>query len=137
MALNVTHHEREGVAILDLHGRITLGEGDLVLRSEIDQVLSTGQNRMVLNLGKVTHIDTAGLGTLLRARADLAGAGGGLALANLHPVHLTLLVLAKLEFIFEIFEDEQEAVNSYYPDRKVNTFDVLSFVRQMKKEDEE
>jgi anti-sigma B factor antagonist len=128
MVLDIEHREQEGIEILDLRGRLTLGEEDLVLRNEIDKAATAGRTRLVLDLGKVTDIDTTGLGTLLFAQTRLRNAGGGLALANLHPAHMELLVVAKMEATFEVFDQDQDAINSFFPDRRVPHFDILEFV---------
>ncbi|MCU1337187.1 MAG: anti-sigma-factor antagonist [Bryobacterales bacterium] len=131
MALAIEHRTQEGIEILDLRGRLTLGEEDLVLRDEIDKAISAGHTRLVLDLGKVTDIDTTGLGTLLFALAQLRNAGGGLALADLRLTHLKLLVLAKMEAVFEVFHQVQDAVNSFFPERQIRHYDVLEFVESM------
>ena len=94
--------------------------------------MRTGKNRLVLNLARVTDIDTTGLGTLLFAMAKLRKAGGALALVNLNPSHIELLVLAKLETVFEVFGDEQNAINSFFPGREIRRYDILEFVRSMR-----
>jgi anti-sigma B factor antagonist len=133
MALDITHREQEGIEILDLRGRLTLGEEDLTLRNEINRAAAAGRTRLVLDLGKVTDIDTTGLGTLLLAQTRLRNAGGGLALANLRPAHMELLVVAKMEAIFEVFDRHQDAVNSFFPDRHTSQIDVLEFVESMRR----
>ena len=132
MGLEIGHRELEGIEIVDLEGRLTFGEEDLQLRNEIDKPVRTGKNRLVLNLARVTDIDTTGLGTLLFAMAKLRKAGGALALVNLNPSHIELLVLAKLETVFEVFGDEQNAINSFFPGREIRRYDILEFVRSMR-----
>lgn len=131
MGLEIGHRELEGIEIVDLQGRLTFGDEDLQFRNDIDKLARTGKNRVVLNLAGVTDIDTTGLGTLLFALAKLRKAGGGLALVNLNPSHIELLVLAKLETVFEVFGDEQNAINSFFPGREIQRFDILEFVRSM------
>ena len=77
-------------------------------------------------------IDSAGLGTLLYARAELRRAGGGLALANLHPAHMQLLLVARLETVFNIFGNDLDAINSFFPERKVPHYDILALVTSMR-----
>jgi len=105
----------------------------LALRNEIGKMLARGRIHIVLNLAGVTDIDTTGLGTLLNAMAELGGAGGGLALARLHPSHLDLLVIAKMETVFKLFDSEQDAVNSFFPDRQVPRFDILEFLETLRR----
>ena len=131
MGLEIGHRELEGIEIVDLQGRLTFGEEDLQFRTDIEKLVRTGKNRLVLNLAGVTDIDTTGLGTLLFALAKLRKVGGGLALVNMNPSHIELLVLAKLETLFEVFGDEQNAINSFFPGREIQRFDILEFVRSM------
>jgi anti-sigma B factor antagonist len=132
MALKIAHRTQEGIDILDLTGGLTLGEEDLLLRNEIDKAITAGNVRLVLNLGEVTQIDTTGLSTLSYAQAELRQAGGGLALANLRLIHMKLLVVAKMEAEFEVFHEVQDAINSFFPDRKIQRYDILEFVESMR-----
>lgn len=135
MTLEIGHRHQEGIEVFGLHGRIVFGESDLVLRNEIDAAVAAGTTRVVFDLARVSDIDTTGLGTLLFAQAELKKAGGGLALASLHPAHMALLVVAKMERSFEVFERDQDAINSFFPDRKVRHVDIdelLEVLRQAK-----
>lgn len=133
MALEIAEREQEGIEILDLKGHITFGEEDLALRNEIGRLAMDGKIRLVLNLKRVTEIDTTGLGTLLFILAKLRKAGGGLALVALHPAHMELLVIAKMETVFRVFSHEQEAINSFFPDRQVPHFDILEFLESLRR----
>ena len=75
--------------------------------------------------------DTTGLGTLLFTLAKLRKAGGGLALARLHPSHMDLLVIAKMETIFKVFDHEQDAINSFFQERQIARFDILDFLEAL------
>jgi anti-anti-sigma factor len=132
MALEVTHRSLEGIEILYLSGHLTFGEGDLALRQEIAAAIDSGSIRLVINLDHVTDLDSTGLGTLLFAQAELKNTGGGLALSNLRPAHLALLVVAKLETFFEIFDRDREAINSFFPDRKTHRFNLEEFLAGMR-----
>ncbi|MGO4879685.1 MAG: STAS domain-containing protein [Bryobacteraceae bacterium] len=129
MSLHIEQRESEGIVILDLKGPLTSGQGDLELRERLSALHQSGQVNIVLNLKGVTHIDSTGLGTLVFGLARLSKAGGKLALANLNRSHLELFALTKLALAFELFDDEQEAVNSFFPDRAVKRFDILNFVQ--------
>jgi anti-sigma B factor antagonist len=135
MALDIGKREREGVAILDLDGRITVGPEATALRENVSTLAGSGVTNVVLNLGSVDYIDSTGLGALVMSATTLRKHGGNVKLLNLNRRNIELLVMTKLATVFEIFTDEQDAVNSYYPDRKIKTFDILSFVQQMKQED--
>ncbi|HUI57401.1 MAG TPA: STAS domain-containing protein [Bryobacteraceae bacterium] len=135
MALDIHQKEHEGVAILDLKGRITVGPEAGSLREKVGALNAAGTRNLVLNLADVDYIDSTGLGALVMCATTLRKAGGNVKLLNLNRRHIELLVMTKLATVFEIFTDEQDAVNSFFPDRKLKAFDILSFVQQMKKED--
>ena len=133
MALKISEREVEGIEVLNFRGRLTLGEEDLQFRNEIAKLVQSGKINIALNLGAVSEIDTTGLGTLLFALVKLRKVGGRLALFNLNPNHLELLVMMKLEAVVEIFKDEQDAIDSFFPDRQVRHFDILKFVECMQR----
>jgi anti-sigma B factor antagonist len=128
MALQVNRREQEGVSIVTLKGRLTFGPEDIVLNDEIRHALAARRLRLVIDLAGVDKIDSAGLGTLLYARAELRRAGGGLALANLRPSHMHTLLVAKLETVFRVFGCHQDAVNSFFPERETAKYDLLELV---------
>jgi anti-sigma B factor antagonist len=128
MSLEIVHREREGVEILDLNGHLTFGQDDLDFRAELDRLIGAGKIRVALNLSDLHKLDTTGLGTLLFALAKLREAGGNLAIFNIKPSHIELLIEAKLETAFEAFQGEQDAINSFFPDREVERYDILEFV---------
>jgi anti-sigma B factor antagonist len=128
MSLHIEQRESEGIVILDMKGPLTLGEGDLELRDRLAALHEAGKVNIVLNLKEVADIDSTGLGTLVFGLARLGRAGGRLALLNLNRTHLKLFLLTKLALAFEFFDDEQEAINSFFPDRAVKHFDILDFV---------
>jgi len=136
MALDIQQREHEGIIILDLKGRITVGSEATALRDKISQLTGAGSQNFVLNLAGVDYIDSTGLGALVMIATGQRKAGGGVKLLNLNRRNIELLVMTKLATVFEIFNDEQDAVNSYYTDRKIQTFDILSFVQQMKKQED-
>lgn len=131
MALEIVGRQQEGIGILILRGRLVFGEEDLILRKEIEEAIASGKTCLVLDLDRVTDIDTTGLGTLVFAREKLRKAGGGLRLASLRPQHMDLLVVAKMETISEVFERDQEAMNSFFPDRQIRPLNLLEMVRTM------
>jgi anti-sigma B factor antagonist len=132
MALEIERREQEGISILRLTGRLTFGPEDMELNDEIRRALAARRTRLVVDLGGVGKIDSAGLGTLLYARAELRRAGGGLRLADLQPAHMQVLVVAKLETVFDVFGSEQDAINSFFPDRKVAHYDLLELVTSIR-----
>lgn len=134
MSLEFARREREGIVILDITGRLVAGEETTALRDRIRTLTNAGSTHVILNLQEVDYIDSTGLGTLVICFTGLRKAGGSLKLVNLTRRNLELVVLTKLETVFEIFNDEQEAINSFFPDRKVAKFDILAFVQQNQRE---
>ena len=137
MALDIQQKEHEGVTILDLTGRITVGPEASALREKVGALTTGGLKNLVLNLGGVNYIDSTGLGALVMCATTLRKNAGVVKLLNLTRRSIELLVMTKLATVFEIFTDEQDAVNSFYPDRKLKTFDILSFVQDMKNKEKE
>ena len=135
MGLEIQQHEREGIVILDLKGRITMGSDAGALRETVASITAAGSKNIILNLAHVDYIDSTGLGALVMCATSQRKAGGSLKLLNLNRRNVELLVMTKLATVFDLFTDEQDAVNSFFPDRAIKTFDILSFVEQMKKEE--
>ena len=135
MELDIQEHDREGIAILELKGRIVVGPEASALREKVSALSAAGKRNLVLNMEHVDFIDSTGLGALVISATSLRKNQGNIKLVNLNRRNIELLVMTKLATVFEIYTDEQDAVSSYYPDRKIQTFDILSFVQQMKKEE--
>jgi anti-sigma B factor antagonist len=135
MSLEIEQREREGIFILSMKGRITLGKEATALREKVGVLNAAGDRNLVFMLADVDYIDSTGLGALVMTASSLRKSGGNVKLVGLNRRTIELLVMTKLATIFEIFSDEQDAVNSYFPDRKLKTFDILNFVNEMKKED--
>lgn len=129
MALEIAESSREEVTILTLKGRLTLGESNLV-RERISQLAAAGKSKVVVDLAGVDYIDSTGLGILVICFTSLKKAGGALKLVNPNKRNVELLLLTKLHTVFEVFMEVQEAVNSFFPDRQIKHFDILSFVQQ-------
>jgi anti-sigma B factor antagonist len=102
-----------GVTILDLSGKMTLGEGDELLREKIASLVNAGQKNLLLNLDGVPYIDSAGLGEMVRSYTTVSRQGGKLKLLNLTKRIEDLLSITKLLTVFETFESEAEAIQSY------------------------
>ncbi len=129
MPLDISEREREGIVVIDIAGRITVGAEAAAVRSKLRELTAAGRNRLILNLQDVDFIDSTGLGALVMCHTIINKSGGRLALENLNGRNIELLVVTKLTTIFDIFDDEQQAVNSFFPDREIRKFDILSFVR--------
>jgi anti-sigma B factor antagonist len=103
----------DGVSVLDLSGKIVLGEGDGQVRERIKDLLSDGQKKILLNLGDVTYVDSAGLGALISSYTTTKREGGQLKLVNLTKRIQDLLAITKLITVFDTYDTEQEAIDSY------------------------
>jgi anti-sigma B factor antagonist len=132
--MEIRAREKEGIIILDVQGRLVGGDACEVLRATVQQRVDGGIKNLILQLGGVEYIDSSGLGTLVVCYSTLRDAEGVLKLLNVTSRNMELLVLTKLETVFETFDDEQDAVNSFFPNRKVQRFDILNFVQQNERE---
>jgi len=101
------------VLILDVKGRITLGEGDELLKDKVNSLLNQGLKKIVLNLAAVPYIDSAGLGEIVRTYTTVSRQGGSLKLLNLTKRITDLLAITKLLTVFETYESENDAVQSF------------------------
>jgi anti-sigma B factor antagonist len=135
MALEIQQSEREGIVFLHLKGRVTVGPEASALRDTVTALSAAGKRNMVLNLAEIDYIDSTGLGALVICATSSRKQGGNVKLVNLSKRSIELLVMTKLATVFEIFNDEQDALNSFFPDRKLKTFDILDFVQNMKSDD--
>lgn len=108
-------HQRSvgDVTVIDLRGKMTLGEGDELLRDKVNSLIQQGHKKLVLNLGEVPYIDSAGLGEIVRTYTTVSRDGGSLKLLNLTKRLIDLLAITKLLTIFETYDTEAEAVNSF------------------------
>lgn len=113
MALTIASREVDGVTVLDLSGRITLGEGSVQLREAIRDLIGKGQKTILLNLGDVSYIDSSGLGELVSAFTTSKNQGAALKLLNLTKKVKDVLQLTKLYTVFDIYDDEATAIASY------------------------
>jgi anti-sigma B factor antagonist len=130
MALDIQEREREGIVILDLKGRLIVGEPVSSLREKVRELSDAAKVSVILNLADLEYIDSTGLGGLVISYTTLKKAGGALKILNLSKRNVELLVLTKLTTVFELFNDEQDAVNSFFPNRQIRKFDILNFVQQ-------
>jgi len=101
------------VTVLDLKGKMTLGEGDELLKDKINSLLASGKKKLLLNLEAVPYIDSAGLGEVVRTYTTVSRQGGSLKLLNLTKRIEDLLSITKLLTVFDTFDSEAEAVQSY------------------------
>lgn len=132
--MQIVEREREGIVIVDCAGQLVAGESTGAVRERLSQLVGAGSIRLILNLGGVTYIDSSGLGALVMCFSTARRAGGTMKLLNLSRRSIELIVLTRLEMVFEVFNEEQSAVNSFFPDREIKKFDILSFLQQRKAE---
>ena len=134
MSLEILQRDREGIILLDMKGRITAGPEVAALRAIIEQLSEKQGQKVVLNLHAIDFIDSTGLGAMVMCYTRLQRVNGVAKLAYLNRRNLELLLLTKIDTIFEVFDDETEAINSFFPDRAIRRFDILAFVQQLKDE---
>jgi len=101
------------VVVLDLKGRVMLGEGDEILKDKVNSLLNQGKKKIVLNLAEVPYIDSAGLGEVVRTFTTVSRQGGQLKLLNLTKRITDLLAITKLLTVFDTYDSEDEAVQSF------------------------
>ena len=117
--MQITERQVGDVMILDLKGKITLGEGDELLKDKVNSIVSQGRRKLVLNLAEVPYLDSAGLGEVVRAYTTVSRQGGSLKLLSLTKRITDLLSITKLLTVFDTFDSEDEAVRSFSASAKV------------------
>ncbi len=113
MSVKLTNRKVGDVVVIDAVGRITLGEGASSFRDSIRDLASKGEKKLVLNLSDVTYIDSSGIGELVSGFTTIANQGGQLKLLNLTKRIQDLLQITKLYTVFEVYDDEADAVRSF------------------------
>jgi anti-sigma B factor antagonist len=113
VSIDLRTRESNGITIVDLRGRITLGEGSATVRDTVRDLLSLGQKRILLNLSDVNYIDSSGIGELVSAFTAAKKQGGELKLLNLTKKVHDLLQITKLYTVFDVKDDEASAVKSF------------------------
>ncbi len=136
MPLAIQQRETEGIFIFDLQGRIVAGSEVEELRTALTGFATRPSPNLILNLQHVHFIDSTGLGTLVLGHSGMKEAGGALKLLNLSKRSAQLLILTKLSTVFEMFDDEQAAINSFFPDREIKRFDILQFVQEQEEQEQ-
>ena len=113
MTMKASTRQVNGVTVIDLSGRITLGEGSVVLRDTIRDAVAQGNKKILLNLGDVTYIDSSGIGELVSGFTSVRNQGGELKLLNLTKKVHDLLQITKLYTVFDVKDDEAAAIASF------------------------
>jgi anti-sigma B factor antagonist len=113
MSLNLKTRQVDGVTVVDVSGRITLGEGTSAMGEAVRDLIAGGHRKVVLNLVEVSYIDSSGFGELVACHTSLIRAGGALKLVSLTQRVETLMRMTNLSAVFEIYEDEARALRSF------------------------
>ena len=113
MSMKASTRQVNGITIVDLSGRITLGEGSVILRDTVRDLVAKGNKNILLNLGDVNYIDSSGIGELVSAFTSVRNQGGELKLLNLTKKVHDLLQITKLYTVFDVKDDEAAAVKSF------------------------
>jgi anti-sigma B factor antagonist len=113
VSMKASTRQVDGITIVDLSGRITLGEGSVILRDTIKDLLGKGQKKILLNLGDVSYIDSSGIGELVSAFTSVRNQGGELKLLNLTKKVHDLLQITKLYTVFDVKDDEAAAIGAF------------------------
>lgn len=111
--INIVERQAGDVTILDMDGKVTIGEGSIALRTAIRRLLGEGKTKILLNLGSVSYIDSSGIGELVSSFTAVNKEGGTLKLLNLTQKIQDLLAITKLLTVFDTFDSEAEALASY------------------------
>jgi anti-sigma B factor antagonist len=110
--LNINERQAGDVTVLDMSGKITIGEGSVALRSAIRRLLEEGKKRILLNLAGISYVDSSGIGELVSSYTAINKEGGQLKLLNLTQKIQDLLTITKLLTVFDVYDGEADALNS-------------------------
>ena len=111
--LNINERQAGDVTVLDMSGKITIGEGSVALRAAIRRLLEEGKKRILLNLAGISYVDSSGIGELVSSYTAINKEGGQLKLLNLTQKIQDLLTITKLLTVFDVYDSEAEALNSF------------------------
>jgi anti-sigma B factor antagonist len=136
MSLEIRESIREGIVVLSLKGRLTVGESNSI-RDKVNECAAAGHVNVILDLTDIDYVDSTGLGTMVICFTSLKKQGGALKLVNPNKRNVELLLLTKLHTVFQVFTEAQDAVNSFFPGREIKHFDILQFVKEQEREEEE
>jgi anti-sigma B factor antagonist len=111
--LNINERQAGDVTVLDMSGKITIGEGSVALRSAIRKLIEEGKKKILLNLSQVSYVDSSGIGEFVASFTAIGREGGQLKLLNLTQKIQDLLAITKLLTVFDTYDDESSALNSF------------------------
>jgi anti-sigma B factor antagonist len=128
-SFDIQESTREQIVILTLSGRLTVSEAP-ELRVKVQALAAAGHLKVVLDLSHIDYIDSIGLGAMVGSAASLNKRGGALKLVNPNKRNAELLLMTQLNTLFEVFDGVEDAVNSFFQQRKVKYFDFFRFIKQ-------
>lgn len=137
MAFELTQRERDGIPVVELHGRFVAGEPVEAFRALLAQLAEQGHASGVLDMRDVDYIDSSALGSMVYAHTLAQKAGGKIAMFGLSARNLELMILTKLSVVFPLFEHEIDAVNACIPGRESRKFDILEFIERQRSASQE
>ena len=111
--MDITERAVGAITILDLNGKLTIGDGAQLLKDKSESLVFQGRTQLIVNLGAVPYIDSGGLGTLVACYTTLTKAGGRLTLVGLNKKNADLLSITKLVSVFQTYDTEKDAIDSY------------------------
>ncbi len=111
--LNINERQAGDVTVLDMSGKITIGEGSVALRTAIRKLIEEGKKKILLNLSQVSYVDSSGIGEFVASFTAIGREGGQLKLLNLTQKIQDLLAITKLLTVFDTYDDESSALNSF------------------------
>jgi anti-sigma B factor antagonist len=136
MPFQSSERDVSGVTIFDLSGRLTLGSETESFTNLVDSITEKKLQNVLFNLQQLGKVDSTGLGVLVMAHSRVSELGGSVRLLHLSSHHRDLLILTKLTLVFQSFDDEQNAIDSFFPDRASQHFDILEFVQSQRRDAE-
>lgn len=132
MKLQIEKRQRENIAILDLKGTLIQGEEDLLLLQRLLLLLDSRRPNVIVNLQEVSSVDASGLATLAFCATRFHDAGGRVVFLNPHRPDRLISEMLERDTVLETYQEELDAVNSFFPDRVVPPYDILEFVQKRK-----
>lgn len=130
--MHLTEREIEGISVIDVTGDLEFGQNDLSVQQHLSSTIIRGQTKIILNLKRVHEIDVFTLGTLRSLAEECRCRGGKLVLLNIPLERFEPSLLLSLETDFEIFDDELDAINSFFPSRQSHRLDIVKFIQQLR-----
>lgn len=137
MSFEIKERTVDGVRITEFHGRLVAGGAVEAFRAKMDSLLAGGVQYAVLDLRETDYIDSSALGCLVMTHTRFEKAGGKITLFGLSSRQLELLIITKLTTVFQLFEDELDAVNACIPGREPRKFDLLEFIQRTRRQEGE